>query len=249
MPASTSRWPLAKIVVHRAGGIHAPENTAAAIKTAARMRCRAVEFDVQNTADGGLFLCHDEFLGRVVKGAGRLCELTTDQAKRLRVENPREPGAPAEPLCSFEEAAALCSELHLAMNIELKPARGCEEVLADLAARALDFKRLAVPVLVSSFHAGCLARFHRQQSAVPCGFLFEEASVDWQKAAREIGVVAVHPHHALATESMVHTAHAAGWAVMAWTVDDAALARTLTELGVEALCTNRPEILQKALAG
>jgi hypothetical protein len=40
------RWPWPKVIAHRCGGALAPENTLAGLAIAARIGCRAVEFDV-----------------------------------------------------------------------------------------------------------------------------------------------------------------------------------------------------------
>lgn len=219
----------------------APENTLQAIVAAKKTGCKAVEFDVQNTADGSLVLCHDEFLGRVIAGRGRVCELTSEQWKTLCVTNPARPWEPAAPVCFFDEAMRLCEELDLAMNVELKPARGQAERLARLASDRMVRRTFKVPVLVSSFHAGCLERFAALCPQLPRGFLFESASLNWLEVAKSLNVQTVHPAKELATPQMIEAAHAHGFEVMVWTVDDAQQAAQLRRNGAEAICTTCPQ--------
>ena len=236
-------WPYPRVVVHRGGGFHAPENTLEAFIEAERLGCSAVEFDVQTTADGALVLCHDEYLGRVVQGKGRVCEMTAEQLRGLSVINPERPEQKPARVAFFDEAVQLCSRLGLMMNVELKPASGHETVLAEAAAAAFDSFAVNVPVLVSSFSAECLAEFHRLQPKLPCGFLYETEDVDWKTIAREIKVQTVHPEKRFAVPEMIAAAHAMGLGVLAWTTDAVDEAQKLMQNGADALCTNRPEIL------
>ena len=87
----SSVWPLPSLVAHRGAGFLAPENTLTAFVTAKEFGCRAVEFDVQLTADGVLVLSHDLELGRVIDGIGFVGELSSADLKLLRVKNPHQP--------------------------------------------------------------------------------------------------------------------------------------------------------------
>lgn len=51
------------------------------------------------------------------------------------------------------------------------------------------------------------------------------------------------PHFSDATEDAVKAAHACGLKVGAWTVDDPELIHTLAARGVDAICTDRPDIV------
>lgn len=82
----SSVWPLPSLVAHRGAGFLAPENTLTAFVTAKEFGCRAVEFDVQLTADGVLVLSHDLELGRVIDGIGFVGELSSADLKLLRVK-------------------------------------------------------------------------------------------------------------------------------------------------------------------
>ncbi len=242
---STHFWPFPRLVVHRGGGFLAPENTLDAMREAKKIGCRAVEFDIQTTADGNLVLCHDEYLGRVIQGKARVSELSSEQLKQLRVINPHSSEQTSSAVCFFDEAVSLCNELELMMNVELKPASGLESTLAQVAAAAFEKLRISVPVLVSSFSAACLKQFSKLRPQQPCGFLYEHADCNWLDSALDLHARTVHPKDEFASLEMIETAHDNGLGVMVWTVDDVVCAERLLQNGADAVCTNRPEDLMR----
>lgn len=152
----SSVWPLPSLVAHRGAGFLAPENTLTAFVMAKEFGCRAVEFDVQLTADGVLVLSHDLELGRVIDGIGFVGELSSADLKLLRVKNPHQPQQDSAQVCFLQEAVEVCSTLRLAMNVELKPVSGREAELAERVAVFLRKAKVDVPLLVSSFSTKCL---------------------------------------------------------------------------------------------
>ena len=91
-----------------------------------------------------------------------------------------------------------------------------------------------------------LDAFRRAREDAAVGVLYEACDFDWEREASRLAASFVHPHEALATEDMIDRAHGLGLGVMAWTVDDAARAHELVAAGVDALCTNRPDVMQNA---
>ena len=63
-----------------------------------------------------------------------------------------------------------------------------------------------------------------------------------RRRAPELGAWAVWIYHPLITRRTVEAAHAAGVAVIAWTVDDSARIAELAALGVDGICTNDPRL-------
>jgi glycerophosphoryl diester phosphodiesterase len=78
-------WLTARPVAHR--GLHDAaagiiENTASAV-TAAIAAGYAIEVDLQITADGDAMVHHDDALGRLTEGAGRLADMTAAELRRV----------------------------------------------------------------------------------------------------------------------------------------------------------------------
>ena len=80
-----SGWPWPEVIAHRCGGALAPENTLAGLAIAARLGCRAVEFDVMLARDGVPVLIHDETLDRCASVAGRVVDLDGAQLMAIDV--------------------------------------------------------------------------------------------------------------------------------------------------------------------
>jgi glycerophosphoryl diester phosphodiesterase len=69
------------------------------------------------------------------------------------------------------------------------------------------------------------------------------------KAIAAAGADGWFPYHRDATEKAVVEAHTLGLKVGAWTVDDPAEMRRLNDLGIDAICTDRPEVLAAIACG
>ena len=84
-------WLTARPIAHR--GLHdapsgAIENTAAAF-SAALAGGYGMETDLQISADGEAMVYHDDALGRLTEGSGRLAEMTAAEIKAVRFQGER----------------------------------------------------------------------------------------------------------------------------------------------------------------
>lgn len=65
--------------------------------------------------------------------------------------------------------------------------------------------------------------------------------------AGEMAAVAVAPGRCLVTAELVSQAHAQGLPVIPWTVNEPASVRELVALGVDGVCTDRPDVVRATL--
>lgn len=218
------------IVGHRGAAADAIENTLESLALAVAQGADMVELDVQLTADGQLVAFHDTTLERLA-GSPEIVEASTREQLQEQFD----------PLASLPEVLdALPSETPL--NVELK----CREADPErfVARLALDLDRRD-RVLVSSFNwellalVGCLLP---EQPLAPIGKL---SAAELLLAADELGAWSVHCHRRLAPE--VLASESSGRPVLAYTVNDAAEAQRLLELGVAGLFTDAPGRLRAEL--
>jgi len=238
-----SRWPYPRIVAHRGGGALAPENTLGAIRLGASMGFKGVEFDVMLAGDGTPVLIHDETLERTTNGRGEVAATPYAEIAALDAGSWRGERWRGERVPTFEQAGLLCRELGLWANVEIKPAKGHERATGEAVARmARDLWRSAdlAPVL-SSFAGDALAAARDAVPDLPRGALVGKVPHDWQRLVRELDCVALHCNYKHLDETHPALIHAAGYAVLVYTVNEPADARRLLGWGVDCLVTDALE--------
>lgn len=104
--APTSRGLKPVIIAHRGNHEYFPENSMAAIRSAAEIGADYVEIDLRTTRDQQLVLMHDPSVNRTTNGQGLIRKLTLNQLKSLRLTNSTDTIAYAIP--TFREVLAYC---------------------------------------------------------------------------------------------------------------------------------------------
>jgi glycerophosphoryl diester phosphodiesterase len=245
-----NRWPYARIVAHRGGGTLAPENTLGAIRLGGEMGFAGVEFDVMLTGDGTPVLIHDETLKRTTRAHGFVARTPYAELARLDAGSWHGTRWRGERIPRFEDAARLCRELGLWANVEITPPHGFERRTGDTGARAAArlWRGAALPPLLSSCSPGALAAARAAAPEVPRGLLLGRLPSHWREMLRDLECVALHANHRTLRPRVVQEAHADGYAVLAWTVNDRRTARKLLGWGVDCLVTDRLERIAPDLA-
>ena len=216
------------VIGHRGAAALARENSLEAIEAAAAAGVDGVELDVLRAADGGLVLAHGPELP---------------------------PDAP-----TLADGLALAAELGLVVQVDVK-LRGVEaEVVHALRAAGLEERSF-----VSSFSLPTLAAFAALEPRLPRSFTYPEdrLGVSGRAALRPLvrpGLAAMRAllprrlprwlhavdaaaatlNWAVVTPAAIEACHRLGAAVYVWTVNDAAVAKTLVDAGADAIITDDP---------
>lgn len=226
------------VVGHRGAPRVARENTPASFAAAAAAGATWVELDVRRAA-GELVVCHDPVdpIGAPLHG---------QTAEALR----------AHGIASLDEVLATLPA-GLGVDVELKnlPGEADYDETDALAALVAPAVRAAAdsgrPMMVSSFNPSTLAAAGALLGKVPVGLLHGPTlrAPSALSLARELGaaVLCAHLDAPGLDAPLVDAAHAQGVAVLVWTVDDPARARSFAQAGVDAICTNDPAGLVAAL--
>ena len=236
---------LPPVIGHRGAAAHAPENTLASFRAAAALGCRMVEFDVRLTADGVPVVFHDDRLERTSDGRGAVGELPLAALRGLDAGAWFAPAFAGEPIPTLVEVLALCAGLGLAVNIEIKPDTRREESTARIALTVARqcWPAALPPPLISSFRAEAMAAAAAAAPDWPRGLLVGRLPANWREQAAAFGCVAVHADHRHLEAGQVREIRAAGLAVLAYTVNDAAPAAPLWQAGVDAVFSDAPDRL------
>lgn len=227
-----------QVVGHRGFPARFPDNTMAGLALAFGV-VHMVETDIRRTADGTLVLSHDpELQGRVV------CESTWDDLATLDLGLGQRPITLAEALAAFPDRA---------FNLEVKnwPGDLGFEPEGALAAEVAAVSRPGD--LLSSFHWPTMDVVRGTHPHVATGLLLEDpvSLADAITHATERGHVAVIPEWSMLTApggaDLVQLAHDAGLGVATWTVNDVEVALELARRGVDAIITNDPALMVRAV--
>lgn len=246
--------PRPRVFAHRGwhtGDLAGLENSLTAFSAAVDAGIGYLETDVHASADGRLVAFHDQRLDRVTDASGLVGELTWPQLSRARISG-------REPIPLFDEVLELVLGTDSVMlNVDPKT-----DTALPLLSEAIRRHRAKDRVCVGSFSTRRLRRFRAEfgtEVATSLGpsevvRLLRGAALRPGRAVRlPAGVVAAQvPVRAgrvpIVTRRMIDTAHASGIEVHVWTIDDAPEMHRLLDLGVDAIMTDRPDVLQAVLA-
>lgn len=235
---------LPPVIGHRGAAARAPENTLAGFRAAKMLGCDWVEFDVRLTADGGLVLCHDDWLDRTTDAKGRISDRSLREVRQVDAGTWYSQAFAGEQIPTLEEALTLCAELGLGANVEIKAERGLAVPTAVAVSASLArLGGVLGPVLVSSFISEALAEMRELAPQVPRGLLLKLLSRGWAGLAARLDCTTVNFDHRRLSAGLVATIRAAGYPVLAYTVNDPARARLLLDWGVTSVFSDAPDII------
>ena len=249
-------WPYPKVLAHRGAGVLAPENTLAAMQHGLSYGFRAVEFDVMLSKDHVPILMHDEYFGRTIAGKGAVADCNAQELFNMDVGSWFDPRFRGEPPPSFESVIRFCREHGIWMNIEIKPASGFEvatgrivaetvgrHFLAELAAGRTDPLFGGHIPLLSSFSFAALDAAQSAVSELPRGLLAIRRPEDWLEQCRAIDAVSMHLSQQYLRVEEIAQIKQHGLGVLSYTVNDIKRAREILDMGVDAFCTDRIDLI------
>ncbi|MEM9604622.1 MAG: glycerophosphodiester phosphodiesterase family protein [Pseudomonadota bacterium] len=241
MSATQPTLPFA--IAHRGASGTAPENTLVAIRRAATLGATWVEIDATATADGEAVLHHDDTIDRCSDGSGLLLAHTLSALAERDFGAWFDPRFAGERLAHLRDAAALCAELGLGCNLEIKVTGGWDEPTAravcDIAA---DWPTAHSPLLISSFSERALQVAAARLPAVPRALLVDIPPENWRARLDDTASTALHcANTPLVSRARLAPVLDAGFPVRVYTVDDPARAEALRTMGVSSVFTNHPE--------
>lgn len=229
---NSARAPQRKVAVtsHRGAGSLEPENTLRALQRAIDLGADQIEIDAQLTKDGHLILMHDSTVDRTTNGTGKIAELTFAAIRQLDAGN-------GEHVPTLDEALALVNGKAI-LQIELKGPGTAEPVVRTIINAGREDQ-----VILTSFIHQELREAHRLNPGIQLGALWGRLPADVVQQTKQLGVQALHVWHEFIDQRLVIEAHAQGLLVRAWNTSKEEDMRRLIDLGVDAIGSDRPDIL------
>jgi glycerophosphoryl diester phosphodiesterase len=247
--AGATRLELPPVIGHRGAAGRAPENTLAGLRRAAALGCRWVEFDVRLTADGELVLLHDERLERTTTGHGKVRMLPLAAIRGCDAGIGFGGEFAGEPVPTLREAITVLGELGLGANIELKADWRLAEATVAATAEIMRHHWPAhlPPPLISSFMPRALAAARKHAPALARGLLLRRAGARWRSRTAVLGCTTVNLDHRTLQPTTVAEIRAAGYEVLAYTVNNPVRALDLFRWGVASVFSDVPDLILAAV--
>ena len=221
-----------QIIAHRGASGSYPENTLLAIEQALLAKADGIEIDVF-CVENQLVVIHDENVSRTTNGRGLLQDFTLKQLQQLDAG-------------SGQQVPTLWQVLQLVNNqslltIELKGADTAEPLLKLLKEAETELGTDPDKLLISSFNHHLLQHIKNHRPDLKTGALTASLPVDYAAFASELGAWSVNCDKGFINQQMVKDAHQRGLKVWVYTVNDAATAKKMQQLGVDGIFCNYPQ--------
>jgi glycerophosphoryl diester phosphodiesterase len=237
-PFFVSSRPL--VFAHRGGSALAPENTIAAFDNGLALGADGLELDVRLSRDGVVVVHHDRTLDRTTALRGPLGDRTVDELQRAGVPSLADVLARYRDVRIIVEMKVNRSELAAAVLEAIRRADAAERVcLGSFGWRVLRAARALEPRVATSA-AREEVRWALYRSW--CRWPVSRVPYSGYQVPERSG------HTRVVSRRFVEGAHQAGLGVQVWTVDTEEDARRLIAWGVDALITDRPDLIVPLVA-
>lgn len=232
-------------VAHRGNSWVAPENTLAALVSAARAGADMIEIDLQMATDGVGVVFHDHPLGRTAAGDGLLRDLDSAAVSELDVGSWFDPAFEGARVPLLADVLDVLRRFErLGLLLEVSGPWNAEALGQELA--TVEEAGLGDRVIVQSFSAESLESAHEAAPALSRGFLTagwadsvlqtcdhvaaEWCNLGWDAFSQQRGAL--------------DAVRARGLRTMVWTVNEPDSWTAAVEAGVDGIITDRPDRLQ-----
>lgn len=246
-------------VAHRGARYVAPENTLVALKAAIDRGVDFVEVDVQRSKDGRLVLIHDNDLTRTTniekvfpkRKSYAVDDVTYADMKRLDAGSWKADKYAGERIPTLKQALRLVQKNDTGIMIELKSPElypGIESEVSVALRQVDDYLGDAIRedrLVVQSFDFDAARAFKDLEPRVKLALLGTpdvSQLPDLSRWADEIS-----SRHKSVDASYVAAVHSLGMDSSVWTVDTAENMNANLDKGVDAVVTNRPNVLGRVL--
>lgn len=233
-----------RITAHRGSSSGAPENTMAALEKAVEEMADRAEIDVQETADGVIVLCHDTSLKRVAGVNKKVSDLTLEQIKKLDVGSWFSSEYQGEQIPTLEEVMEYAKG-KIDLNIEIKNL-GNSSGLPEKVIELVEKYEMQEQCVITSTNRFYLKRVKDVNPEIRTGYIISAAYGNFY-SDDFIDLISIRS--SFVTERMIESAHEAGKAVHAWTVNGKVEMERLKQLGVDDMITDRPVLAREILYG
>jgi glycerophosphoryl diester phosphodiesterase len=238
---------LPRIIAHRGACAYAPENTLVSMRKAHALGAKWVEFDVMLTADGEAIIMHDETLARTTNGGKRqVAQTSYSDIAKLDAGSWFANQYAHEPVPTLVELLELLKQLKLNINLEIKPTPGKEVETTEksLALIKQHWPIVEYPPMISSQSEICLRTVHQLAPEYCLGLVIHHWNEPWEFWLREYACQSVSVNHRILSQKKIEELKQLVKYILAYTVNDQWDAMELFESGVDAVFSDKTDLLE-----
>jgi glycerophosphoryl diester phosphodiesterase len=211
----------------------------------AELGVTAVETDVHLSKDGEVVLIHDHTVDRTTNGRGLVKEMTLAELKALDAGGWYDGRFAGERIPTLAELLTWARD-RVGVAIEIKNGPIYYPGIAEKTIRLVRQHGMERQVILISFDHFVLREAKRIAPEIATGILYVGGLVDAVAAARAAHADALHPNWAFVTPELVRAVHDAGLAISPWNPNDLPTLRMLSQMGVDSVGTDFPELFGQA---
>ena len=239
-----------RLIAHRGSSIRAPENTLAAFRAALEDGADGIELDARLTGDAHVVVMHDDDVARATGAHGLISEMTLAEVRALNAAATFDGWHDVERVPTLSEVLQVVAG-RAALIVELKgtprpdgyaPSSPVAAAVAPLLAGVPD-------VTVSGFDPAGVGAYRELAPGSRTGVTgYRRPDDEWIIGAAVAGGHAeCHVPRSQIDAAFVADAHAAGIAVLTWTVNEPEDVRAMRAIGIDGIFTDDPAGARAAL--
>lgn len=231
---------------HRGARAYAPMNTIPSFELALTQGATGIELDTHLSKDGQLIVLHDFSVDATTDGKGLAKDMTLAQLKELDAGSSFSAayaGVRIPTLSEVFEAVGKKCFINVEIKSETQDTDGVEQAVADCIRQ----HGLEASIIVSSFNPLALKRFRDILPSAAIGYLYAP-DYDFSAAMEGLPHEARHPQDMMVDATYMTWARQHNYRVNTWTVNDPQRAAELYKLGVDAIITDKPDVIIEAIS-
>lgn len=222
-----------EVIGHRGAAGYEPENTLRSFKKALEIGVDVVELDVHLTRDNQLVVIHDEKVDRTTNGKGYVRDYNLRELKNLDAGK-------GENIPTLQEAIDLLQGKSK-IQVELK-GENTETPVIDIIR-----KYKVEDFILTSFYHTRVQRAKELYSALTTGILLVGRPINPIQLVRDANADRLSINYATVDKKLVEEIHRYGKKVSVWNVDTPKYVADMIDLEVDAIGSNKPDIVFSVL--
>lgn len=243
-----------EVIGHRGAAFYAPENTLASLEMAWKMGVDGAEIDVYMSRDGRIMVIHDDNAKRTAGADINIAEGFSSELRTLDAGSWKDPKFSGEKIPFLEEALATIPP-GKKFFVEIKCGPEAIAAIVDIARTS----GKAEQIIFISFNFDVVKKIKKMMPEAGAFWIVEPEDLQKTengKPVTESTMIArtkkarldgIDMDHKMASSRFIGDIHRAKMKAYCWTVDNPLTARLLKSFGMDAVTTNKPDVIISAI--